>query len=361
MSKAVASHLQRWAAGAGNSLALAAVVLLGAPAAARPGSLDRPFEGTVVVVVPRQPPRGVDLPALLRAVDVYLGDVPHPVAEVAAQPEDGAGQFAQATEVAEQRGARFAVWFRWSGLEFSPLLSVHIAEPASLGVRTASFAVEYPRAPSAAFYRLVGLKLRSALRSAAEPVPPAPRASEAPALEAPAPEPAERARVTLELAAGARVPPGTFFAVGSFGGALHLEKGRWAAGVDVQRTLPEVRLTAVGSGETSVTRVAASLRVRLARGWAGTSLGASVQAGLLALKTDARWLEEDELRTEEQLLPVAAVALWAALPLGERVEVRLAPTLDIYPTSLKILVRDTVVYSSGRVQPGAELRLQALF
>ncbi|MHB8875035.1 MAG: hypothetical protein ACYC8T_15225 [Myxococcaceae bacterium] len=356
MPRPAARFCAKATAGTGFWLVLVVVLLSGAPAAA--------FSGSVLLVVPKSPPPGVDLKALLRGVDVYLQDFAHQVAEVDSVPDDSVGQLAQANELAARTGARFAVWYRWSGLEWSPLLSTHVAELGSAEVRLVSFAVDYPKAPGPSFYRLVGLKLRSALRAAAEPPLPAePRVDRPPPTElpidpGPAPEPA---RWAVELGPAARLPPGPFEVVASLGGAAHYEVGPWLAGAGAERSMPETRVTLAGTGETFVTRVVAVAGRRVLGEQGKPALWALAEAGVLLVHTTARLADEQEVRSHQDTVPVVSVRLLGALPVAQGLEVRAGPTLDLYPSTLRILALDTVVYSSGRVQPGLELRLRAAF
>ena len=345
------------AAGTGLRLVLAVAFGLSAPALGFPGS--------VLVVAPKSPPKGVDAKALLRALEVYLQDFPHEVAEVDQVPEDSARQLAQGSDLASKKGARYAVWFRWSGLEWSPLFSTYVAELGSPEVRLVSFAVEWPKAPDAPFYRLVGLKLRSALRAAAEPpVAPEPRVEAPPPVEAAvdAGTVSEPARWAVEVGVAARVPPGPFEVVPALGASAHYEAEAWSVGVGASRSLAETRVTAVGTGETSVTRlVAVGGRRVVGPGKGKLSLWALVEAGVLFVHSTAHLTDEEEVRSHSDTLPVVSAQLMGSWRVVKELEVRAGPTLDIYPTALKILALETVVYSSGRVQPGLEVRLRAAF
>jgi hypothetical protein len=227
-----------------------------------------------------------------------------------------------------------------------------------------SFRVDWPHQPDAAFYRLLGLKVRSTLLAiigappgaAGEGGPGGGRGRSRDTAEG-------RLRFGLEGVAAGDLALESRAPVASFGGGLRLEYGRWGFGVSAMRSLEERRTYADAQGDTAATRVmaGASFRVARARGVERLGFYAAVQMGAAHLRTTGRVLATGEAHDYTQWVPVGSLGILMGCDIGTHVRALLGPRLDLFLTRGWRTVQGTRVYDTGWVQPGLDLKVLILF
>jgi hypothetical protein len=297
-----------------------------------------------------------------RALDVYLHDFRAEVEEIGPLPGGMPALIARTIEVAGARDLRLAVVLFWSAVTERRVLTATFVDLRAAEARPVTFTADWPHRPDAAFYRLLGLKLRSTLLAIIG-APPGGKHGGAAAGGHHRPRHAgdDSLRVAVEgLAAGdlaveSRAP------VPAFGGAVRIERGRLAAAVTASRGLEERRTYADVQGDTALTKVAGVLALRVAEAGEAFGFWGELHLGALQVRTTERLLATGEAHDHSQWGPYASLVFLVGYDIGDHVRLNLGPRLDVF------LVRDwrtfqgTRVYDTGWVQPGIDLRLQVFF
>ncbi|MBW2523179.1 MAG: hypothetical protein JRI23_03350 [Deltaproteobacteria bacterium] len=348
-------------------VAAAMVTLLPAIVAAAPTK-----EG-VVLLEPEGGFRGLDRKALRRSFDIYLQA--YETARDQAVP--GGFDRDRALALAEQHGARFALWFDQQQAGGEYLLSAHLVDREAPDESELSFSVRQKTKPAPAFYRQVGLKLDSLLRVATMTATEgardgAPRPAPATPLRRPdEPEPDEpqtavddappwpHGRPALQLIARGGLPVSPLRFVPAFGGQLRWDGYWWSAGAGVLHALDDERTADTGVGVASTTRLMASTGFRLVEPW-GDVLAPwlMLEVGAMLISVDGQLAATGEWESTSDAVPFASVGALAGLHFGRHFAVFVGPTLDLAPRQAEVLVRGQEVYSSGWIQPNVELRIQ---
>jgi len=352
--------------------ALALSVALWGVTAAPARAADDPTEPTT----PRPAPAGLGVLVALpggilpgenvevrRAVDVYLHDFRPEVEEIGPLPGGMRAQIARTVEVARTRDVRLAVVLFWSAQTETRVLTATFVDLRTPDARPVSIKVDWPHQPDAAFYRLLGLKLRSTLFAiigappgSGEGGPGAGRVGSRGGVEG-------RVRFGLEAAAAGDLAVESRAPVPLFGGALRLEHGRWGFSVSAMRSLEERRTYAGVQGDTATTRVMAGATVRVARAPGVERLGfyATLQVGAAHLRTTGRVLATGDAHDFTQWVPLASLGILMGCDIGSHVRVLLGPRLDVFMVRGWHTVAGTRVYDTGWVEPGLDLKVQVLF
>jgi hypothetical protein len=351
-------------------LALSAV-LWGVTAA--PARADEPGEPAT----PAAPPAGLGVLLALpggilpgenaevrRAIDVYLHDFRPEVDEIGPLPGGMRAQIARTVEVARSRDVRLAVVLFWSAQTAFRELTATFIDMRAPDARPVSFKVAWPHAPDAAFYRLLGLKVRSTLLAIIGGPPGGSRDGGAGGGRGGGRGGAEgRLRFGLEAAAAGDLAAESRAPVPMFGGGLRLEYGRWGFGVSAMRSLEERRTYPDVQGDTALTRILAGASVRVARAKGVNRLGfyAALQAGAAQVRTTGRVLANGYARDYAEWAPLISAGFLLGCDLGAHVRVLLGPRLDVFLVRTWRTVQGTRVYDSGWVEPGLDLKIQILF
>ncbi|MBI5479394.1 MAG: hypothetical protein HY906_11085 [Deltaproteobacteria bacterium] len=340
-------------------------------AAAAPAlAADDPAEPTT----PAAPPAGLGVLVALpggilpsenaevrRALDVYLHDFRPEVEEIGPLPGGMRAQIARTVEVARTRDVRLAVVLFWSAQTETRVLTATFVDLRTPDARPVKFTVDWPHQPDAAFYRLLGLKVRSTLLAIIG-APPGPGEGGPGAGRGRSRDTADgRLRFVLEGATALDIAIVSHAPVPSFGGALRLEYGRWGFGVTALRSLEERRTYPAAQGDTAATRLMAGASLRVARAWERLGFYATAQVGAINLRTTGRDLTTDEAHDYTQWVPVGSLGFLMGCDIGAHVRVLLGPRLDLFMARGWRTVQGTRVYDTGWVQPGLDLKVLILF
>jgi hypothetical protein len=296
-----------------------------------------------------------------RAVDVYLHDFRPEVEEIGPLPGGMRAQIARTVEVARSRDVRLAVVLFWSAQTMFRELTATFVDLRAPDARPVSWTVAWPHQPDAAFYRLLGLKVRSTLLAIIG-APPGAADGGAGARGGRSRDAGEgrlrfgvEAVVAGDLAIESRAP------VASFGGGLRLEHGRWGFGIAATRSLEERRTHGAAQGDTAVTKLTAGASLRVARAVERLGFFATLQVGAAHLRTTARDLTISEAHDTTQWVPVGSVGFSMGCDLGGHFRLLFGPRLDVFLARGWRTLQGTRVYDTGWVQPGLDLKILALF
>jgi hypothetical protein len=297
-----------------------------------------------------------------RAVDVYLHDFRPEVEEIGPLPGGMRAQINRTVEVARTRGARLAVVLFWSAQTETRVLTATFVDLRAPEGRPVSLMVEWPHQPDAAFYRLLGLKVRSTLLALTGGPPGAAGGGGAGGgrgrrgdLYGASVRFAVEGVAAGDLALVSRSP------VPSFGGALRLEWGRWGFQVAAMRSLQERRTYTAVQGDTATTRLMAGSSLQVARAGEYFGFFAEVQMGAAHLRTTRRVLATGEANDFTQWVPLGSLGFLVGCDLHDHVRLLLGPRLDIFMARGWATLQGTRVYDTHWVQPGLDLKLVILF
>jgi hypothetical protein len=346
----------------GLALWLVAVVAAAAPARAAedpaaPAAAPPPGLGALVAL-----PGGIlpgEIAEVRRAVDVYLHDFRPEVEEIGPLPGGMRAQIARAVEVARSRDLRLAVVLWWSAQTETRVLTATFVDLRAPRGRPVSFQVDWPHQPDAAFYRLLGLKVRSTLLALVGAPPDAEASAEMRRRRAAAAD--DRLRFGLEAVASGDIPLEGVAFVPSFGGGLRLDWGRWGFGIMATRGLEERRTSGVAQGDTATTKLVAEASLRVARAMGRLGLFVTLQVGAAHLRTTVRDLTTYDARDTTQWVPVGSIGFLMGYDIGGHVRLLLGPRLDVFMVRGWRTLLGTRVYDTGWVQPGVDLKVLVLF
>jgi len=294
-----------------------------------------------------------------RAVDIYLRDFRVEVEEIGPLPGGMRAQVARTREVAQSRSLRLAVVLYWSAEPTTRELTATFVDLLRPSAAPLVFTVSWPHQPDSAFYRNLGLKLRSTLLSmvGAPPEPPKKGGGKGTFWEGGS----SGLRFGIEAWAALGVALVSENPVPSFGGSLSLHLGRFSVGPLATYTLEERRTFDAAEGDTAVTRLAMVVGWRLTSPYWRFGLFAELQGGALHLRTTARERATGIAYDRGQWIPVVSIAIPVGYDIGRHVRMTLGPRLDVFPVQGWLTFLGTRVYDTGRLQPWADLRVLFFF
>lgn len=314
-----------------------------------------------LLLLPVSAPNGIKLSPLTRAMELYAQDFPVTVESAPTAMNDDR---AQAIARAKLRGSEMVIFANWQQQDADSWKLVITVVSATSGQVLDSSEVPYPDDPDAAFYRFVGLRLRTLLRvastkKAAEPKPPPVTPPEPPPPSGPSERARERSGILLEGAFATLFPVSTGkLVLGLAAGLLWEQEGQWAIGLGGLRDFGQSGEGAFGTSETVTTRMTISGRYRLWSFAPKTSLWFRLDGGAAHVSTDATLRTTGETTSVANLIPLGLTGIGGRFKVGDTVGGTLQVVSEWYPTYASRTIMGEKVFSTGHVRVGIELGLQ---
>jgi len=329
----------------------------------------------LVLVGAGDSPGSFDSDKLVFALQTYLpqlGDRGQLVASLLPRDATPVEACAEARDQTKAVGGSTAIWYRWvreADRAFLSFSALPLSDPCSDAV---SFAVELSEEQGAVFYRVVALKLSSALRELDLRTSARPRMT---LVDTPPPQaPGATGSGAVVLARQRRGPVlGAQIGAGpawSWGQARPLailsvtpfvESGGWQFGLRFFASPPEQRTVATGSGGIVIAGMAALVSTPVLAGLLGsTPWNVSPEAGpgVRGLFGSGQHIGDPQRLHQQAYLPFLAAGVAARVALGEHVRLVFAPAIELSPREILVTVGGASLYRAAFVQFHFELRLE---
>jgi hypothetical protein len=338
-----------------------------------PPQATAPGTDVVLVLIPTTAPEGVSLTPLARTFELYSKDS-QPLLQRAPITGSPPEMRAQAMEWGRGRGARWVLYATWTGQPGERVLSLWALDAAHPDHTDEVSTMQLPEKLDAAFYREIGLKIRTLLRSAAlsqgtqvsapaaTPVPA--RAALPDAVESP---PTRPARFALELATFAETPADFGRATPGIGVSLRFSPapsasevtGSWSIGLTASYGFPHGDRTAIAEGDLSSQRLALSVRRRIVSFGGPFEFWGAVEGGAMRTSMHATLYSSGETRTDAAVVPFGTLSLMIGVRPSPRWVVLLGPDTTFFTRRIRGLAKSSEVLTTDYVTLAGVLRLQA--